>query len=140
MNVLFNDLVTLFLKNEYTVTLTWEKTHRWDETTKDFIPLPKKHNYHFAIVTGKGIKAGFCESHGGANYSCLDNKISADNEEYFDKWSTCPLKGFDFPKTLEEEKKLLKLLKYIGELEKKNTKNSKRTYKTTERYIKRNRY
>ena len=137
MKKLFDRLVEFLVYNGYTVSIKSEQRYsdKWSTRKKEYVPLPKEYNYRFASVTGRGVRAAFCEPHGGDNYTCLDGKISADNEEYFDKWSKCPLKGIELPRNPKQEKKLLKLLKYIGKISKREE-----TSKSIESYIKKNRY
>jgi hypothetical protein len=73
----FDNLITVLRNNGYTVKVKKEKI------------------YHFANVTGKGIRAGFCTPHDpnsiDSSYQCLNGKIAADHEDCFDKWRKCPL-------------------------------------------------
>lgn len=71
--------------------------------------------YRFGQVSGKGIKAGFCE-HNGESYWYIDGRFAADHVDCFNKWSGCPL-CVELPTTQEEADKIVEHLKFLGSQE-----------------------
>jgi hypothetical protein len=71
-----------------------------------------REHYRFARVTGGSIYAGFCEPSAAAG-CYLDNRISADHERCFDKWSKCPLVAV-LPSSPEEAKAIVAHLRKLG--------------------------
>lgn len=75
--------------------------------------------YNYASISGKGVVGGFCTPHCedniDASYTYLNGKISADNEDCFDKWSKCPI-SLPFPKNNEEMSFLLDELEFLGSI------------------------
>jgi len=76
----------------------------------------KKGQYGFALVTGRNIRAGFCEPNEGHSYRSLDGQIAADHQACFDKWAKCPL-ILPFPENDEQAQKLLALLERLASKE-----------------------
>jgi hypothetical protein len=114
----FDRLVVLLINHGYSVKVTSESKYTTKEKSgvQRMVKMPRKHNYRFAMVKGKGIEAGFCEPNDGSSYYYIDGKITADNAECFNKWSQCPL-CLDFPSDSVQEAKLLELLTYLGSRE-----------------------
>lgn len=110
MKLDFDQLVEFLNANGYSVKVTTQKEFEYS-----FSPNgePKKKTerktYRFAFIDNNGILAGFCTPNEDS-YKYINNRISADNIDCYDKWSKCPL-GMNLPVDGDE---LLKHLKWLG--------------------------
>lgn len=112
MKLDFDQLVDFLNANGYSVKVT---THKESEYSVNSYPdeEPKKkierRSYRFAFIDNNGIMAGFCTPNEDS-YKYINNRISADNIDCYDKWSKCPL-SMNLPVDGEE---LLKHLKWLS--------------------------
>lgn len=110
MKLYFDQLVEFLGANGYSVKVTEQKEFEYSAIPNE---EPKKkvvrNTYLFAFIDNNGILAGFCTANKDS-YKYLNNRISADNLDCYDKWSKCPL-GMNLPVDGEE---LLKHLKWLS--------------------------
>jgi len=114
----FDTLARFLRKNGYTV-----------KTKTENVSLSrKKEIIKSATITGKSIRGGFCFTKATETsmvYPYIKNLISFDNIKCFDKWSKCPIQSLTFPENEEQQKLLLKAMKFI---------TSKRGYDKSNQY------
>lgn len=113
----FDRLVAFLRGAGFEVEVTTAPQYVQDKTTAEpkLVQRPRRHDYRYATVTGKNIRACFAEPN-ETSYRVINGQIAADNDGCWSKWTLCPL-ILPFPADGDQEAKLLVLLAHLGSAE-----------------------